>query len=291
MVFPTFFNLSLNFEIRSSWSEPQSAPVLFLLAVWSFSIFGCKECNHLTQCRPSGGIRVQRHLMQQSTACGKLVSSLVGGHHQTHYSIAKWWPKDWRTIIPKKFPHCWESSRTHNRFPNLRIKRRGWEPRGIWLWSSVGFDYRTSIGLGKQKLLEVTNKTLCTPGLRKKEQWPHKRLSQTCLWVFGSLWQRCGSTAACFGVRDIDCLGPVRTSISPFRWGCHYPYHTLASSQTAGRDHRPIHQQKSGLKIYWAWPCPPEYDPVFPTASLSHHKPLILIYQRAERMKTTITEN
>ena len=28
MVFPTFFNLSLNLVIRSSWSEPQSAPGL-----------------------------------------------------------------------------------------------------------------------------------------------------------------------------------------------------------------------------------------------------------------------
>ena len=28
MVFPTFFNLSLNLSIRSSWSEPQSAPGL-----------------------------------------------------------------------------------------------------------------------------------------------------------------------------------------------------------------------------------------------------------------------
>ena len=28
MVFPTFFNLSLNFAIRSLWSEPQSAPGL-----------------------------------------------------------------------------------------------------------------------------------------------------------------------------------------------------------------------------------------------------------------------
>ena len=28
VVFPTFFNLSLNLAIRSSWSEPQSAPAL-----------------------------------------------------------------------------------------------------------------------------------------------------------------------------------------------------------------------------------------------------------------------
>ena len=31
--FPTFFNLSLNLAIRSSRSEPQSAPVLFLLTI------------------------------------------------------------------------------------------------------------------------------------------------------------------------------------------------------------------------------------------------------------------
>ena len=30
VVFPTFFNLSLNFAIRSSWSEPQSAPGLVI---------------------------------------------------------------------------------------------------------------------------------------------------------------------------------------------------------------------------------------------------------------------
>ena len=40
MVFPTFFNLSLNLAIRSSWTEPQSAPSLVfadcteLLLLW-----------------------------------------------------------------------------------------------------------------------------------------------------------------------------------------------------------------------------------------------------------------
>ena len=43
VVFPTFFNLSLNFAVRSSWTEPQSVPVLFLLNVSSFSTFGYKE--------------------------------------------------------------------------------------------------------------------------------------------------------------------------------------------------------------------------------------------------------
>ena len=45
VVFPTFFNLSLNLAIRSSWSEPQSAPSLDLLTVKNFSIFGWKEYN------------------------------------------------------------------------------------------------------------------------------------------------------------------------------------------------------------------------------------------------------
>ena len=39
MVFPTFFNLSLNLAIRSSWSEPQSAPGLVFA--------DCTELLHL----------------------------------------------------------------------------------------------------------------------------------------------------------------------------------------------------------------------------------------------------
>ena len=45
MVFPTFFNLSLNLTIRSSWSEPQSALGLVFADCICFSIFGCKEYN------------------------------------------------------------------------------------------------------------------------------------------------------------------------------------------------------------------------------------------------------
>ena len=50
-------------------------------------------------------------------------------------------PTNWRTIIPKKFSNCRKSSRAHNRFSNLGIWQRGWEPpgnltleaNGIWL--------------------------------------------------------------------------------------------------------------------------------------------------------------
>ena len=70
-------------------------------------------------------------------------------------------------------------------------------PQRIWRWRPVGFDYRTSTGLGKQTLgKHKPNKTLCTPGDRRKEQCPHQRLSQNCLWVSRSPWQRCGQWPA-----------------------------------------------------------------------------------------------
>ena len=39
----------------------------------------------------------------------------------------------------------------------------------------------------------------------------------------------------------------------PFEEGGHYlryPYHSLVSGQTTGREHSPVHQQKTGLKTY-----------------------------------------
>ena len=41
---------------------------------------------------------------------------------------------------------------------------------------------RTYTGLGN-RLLKGTNKTLCAPGSRRKEEWAHNRLTQTCLWA------------------------------------------------------------------------------------------------------------
>ena len=55
----------------------------------------------------------------------------------------------------------------------------------------------------------------------------------------------------------------VLSSLSP---------HSLASAQTAGREHSLTHQQKIGLRIYWAWPQPSELNPVSPSVSLSHQE-------------------
>ena len=48
----------------------------------------------------------------------------------------------------------------------------------------------------------------------------------------------------------------------------------------------PIHYQKIGLKIYWAWPCPPEQDPVLPTASPSHQEASINLLSSSIREQT-----
>ena len=45
MVSPAFFSLSLNFAMRSWWSEPQSAPGLVFAVCIQFSTFCYKECN------------------------------------------------------------------------------------------------------------------------------------------------------------------------------------------------------------------------------------------------------
>ena len=111
-------------------------------------------------------------------------------------------------IIPKEFLHCCESSRPTTDFPTWVSSKETENPQGIWLWRPVGFDYRTSTELGKQKVLEDTNKTLWALGPRRKEQWPHKRVSQTCLWVSWSLQQRHGLTVACWGVRGTDHNSP-----------------------------------------------------------------------------------
>ena len=46
--------------------------------------------------------------------------------------------------------------------------------------------------------------------------------------------------------------------------------------QQPGREPNPYHQQRIGLKLYWARSCPPEQEPVFPTASPSHQEACLL---------------
>ena len=74
--------------------------------------------------------------------------------------------------------------------------------------------------------------------------------------------------------------------MGPLEGGRHYLHHSLVSGQTTGREHSPTHQQKIGLKIYWAWPYPSEQDPVFPSVSLSHQEASISLLSFSIREQT-----
>ena len=62
-------------------------------------------------------------------------------------------------------------------------------------------------------MVNEADKTLCATGPREKGQWPHKNLSQTCLWVFGSPQPRHESTVACCRVRGPGSSSPGRRSM------------------------------------------------------------------------------
>ena len=122
------------------------------------------------------------------------------------------------------------------------------------------------------RLLEGTNKTLWAPGPRRKKQWPHERLTQSCPWGSRSLQRRHGSAVVHCMVGGTECSSEWMGPFEGGRHYLHYLHHSLASGQITEREDSPAHQQKIGLKIYWAWPCPSEQDPVSPSVSVSHQE-------------------
>ena len=139
------------------------------------------------------------------------------------------------------------------------------------------------------------------------------RLACECLGVFcggiGQQWPAVGSGALAAAVHEgtswhllEEVIISLTIESADSRTGL------LQDKQLTRREHSSTHQQKIELKIYWAWPSPPEQDSVFPMEhsqslpSGSLHKPLILIHPKADRrsknynlmayrVKTTITEN
>ena len=109
---------------------------------------------------------------------------------------------------------------------------------------------------------------LCTRTQEKGTVTPE----ETCLLVSSNLQWRHGLVVACCRVRgtehDSVCMGPFE-GVHHY---LHYLHHNLVSGQKTGRGHSPAHQQKIELKVYWAWPCPPEQDPVSLTVSLPHQE-------------------
>ena len=143
-------------------------------------------------------------------------------------------------------------------------------------------------------LLEGTNKTVCTPGPRRKEQWPCKRLSQSCLWVSRSLQQRRGSTVVCHEVKGTEYNSP---GISTFEGDCQLPLLLLLFGLRPNyrKGTQPHLSTEKWFKDLLIMVPPTRARTRFPhkqfLSSGSFHKPLILIHQRAGRLETTIIGN
>ena len=61
----------------------------------------------------------------------------------------------------------------------------------------------------------------------------------------------------------------LEVTFSPTREPIGFRTGPPQAKRLTGREQSLTHQQTIGLKIYWAWPCPPEQDLIFPIASPS----------------------
>ena len=101
-------------------------------------------------------------------------------------------PLEWRFWAPYQASEPGDSSNRSRNFQRIR------------LWRLAEFDCRTSRGLGETEtpLLEGTHRVVCASGPRGKEQWPHRRLNNTCLLVLEDLLQRWRAAVAHHGDKD-----------------------------------------------------------------------------------------
>ena len=141
--------------------------------------------------------------------------------------------------------------------------------------------------------MEGTNRTLCAPGPRGKEQRPHKRLTQTCLGVSSSLRWRCGSVVARGRAGGTVCGSACMDLLKEV--AIIFITSTIVWPQVNNREGTQLHPSRENwIKDFLSMAWPIRTRPSFPLSQSlppgSFHKPLIL-HQRADRLKTTITEN
>ena len=147
-----------------------------------------------------------------------------------------------------------------------------------------------------RRLLEGRNKTLCSPGARRKEQRPHKRPCQTCLWVSRSLSQRHGSTVACCTVGALNTI--VHAQILLKEVTIIYITPTRIWPQVKYREGTQLLNSpatENWIKDLLNMALSIRTRPSFPSVSLSHQEASISLLSLSIRgqkeWKTTITEN
>ena len=162
-----------------------------------------------------------------------------------------------------------------------KSRKKPMQPAGLMMWDAWKEDVHPwrdpTLGGHKQNLVHTRT---------RRKQWPHKRLTETCLWVSRSLQQKCGPAVACCRVGSTECSSVCTGPFGGSHHYLHYLHHSLASDQITGREHSPALQQKIGLKIYWEWPRPSQQDPVFPSVSLSHQEASISLLTFSIRGQT-----
>ena len=124
--------------------------------------------------------------------------------------------------------------------------------------------------LGKTLILGGT-------GGRRRRAWQRMRWldgitdSGAWVWVNSRIWWWTGRPGV------LQFMGSQRV---------RHDWETELNWTEIGREHSSAHQQKTGLKIYSAWPHPSEQDPVFPSVSLSQQEGSISLLSFSIRGQT-----
>ena len=110
------------------------------------------------------------------------------------------------TNLTTVLSHCESSGATRN-FPTWGSCRGAKNPQRIYLWRPVGFDYRTSTGLGKQTLGRHKQNIVCTRTQEKRALIPQETEPDLPVSIWESLaevWVHIGLPQA----RDTECNSP-----------------------------------------------------------------------------------
>ena len=111
--------------------DPEAPQRLSQICFWVFECLLYRHRSAVACCRDrgSGWSRPGRHNMWHNTSWKKL--------HYPHHEATKQTSHKLEKIYTKEVQHCYKSSRTHNRFPNLIIQQRDWEtPKNLTLEAS-----------------------------------------------------------------------------------------------------------------------------------------------------------
>ena len=189
---------------------------------------------------------------------------------------------DCRTITPKKFSDCKKVLGPTADFPTWGSGKGTENPRVLTSEAS-GIWFRTLTGLGKQTLGRHKENLLCTRSQEKGAVSPLETEPDLPMSAQESLVE----VGVDSGLLQGQGHWIQQFLHKSFEGGCHYlhcPCHSLAQAKQPGGN--TAHQQKIGLKVYWAWYCPSEHDPISPTVSPSHREASMSLLSLSTRRQT-----